>query len=66
MIRNGEKLARFEEDYLKQAGVDYARNLAIMDAMREEAVALGVLPPEDPMEGIEVDLRVARIVNSVR
>lgn len=66
MIRNGEKLARFEADYLKQAGVDYARNLSIMDAMWEEAVALGVLPPEDPMEGIEVDLRVARIVNGVR
>ena len=65
MIVNKDKLERFEMDFQKRDNVDYARNLAIMDAMWHEAVTLGVFPPADPMEGIEVDLKIAKVVNSV-
>jgi hypothetical protein len=33
--------------------------------MYREAVALKVFPPADPLEGIEVDIKIARIINSV-
>jgi len=33
--------------------------------MLAAAVALGALPPTDPSEGLEVVLRIARVVNSV-
>jgi len=45
---------------------DLLRALAAMDALVEEARALGVWPPGDPLEGIEVDVRVARALAGVR
>jgi hypothetical protein len=32
--------------------------------MWKEAVALGAFPPKDPLEGIEVDINIAKILNS--
>jgi hypothetical protein len=45
--------------------VDISENFRIVEALYREAVALGVFPPKDPLEGIEVDIRVARAVNRV-
>ena len=45
---------------------DLLRALAAMDALVEEARALGVWPPGDPLEGVEVDVRVARALAGVR
>jgi hypothetical protein len=42
------------------------RGLRIADALAEEARALGVWPPADPLEGIEVDVRVAGALRRVR
>jgi hypothetical protein len=33
--------------------------------MWREGMALGVLPLKDPLEGIEVDIRIARMLNDV-
>ena len=30
-----------------------------------EAVTLGVIPLKNPLDGIEVDLRIAKVINSV-
>jgi len=32
--------------------------------MWNEGVMLGVLPPKNPLEGIEVDIKVAKVLNS--
>ena len=42
------------------------RGLRIADALAKEARALGVWPPPDPLEGIEVDVRVAGALRRVR
>jgi hypothetical protein len=34
--------------------------------MWNEGIALGILPLSDPMEGIEVDIRLARILNCLK
>jgi hypothetical protein len=34
--------------------------------MLVEAIALGVWPPSDPLEGIDVDVRVARAIHVLR
>ncbi len=34
--------------------------------MWELGMSLGVLPPNDPLEGIEVDIRVAEILNCLK
>ena len=52
-------------DLLKKEKVDIARNLRIAEALYREAVTLGIIPLKEPLDGIEVDLKIARVVNSV-
>jgi hypothetical protein len=59
------EFAKFKDDLIRREKVDIQRNFRIIDALYEEAVALGIFPLEDPLEGIEVDIRIARVVNSV-
>jgi hypothetical protein len=64
MIRNNE-FQKFEMEFVKREKVDIVRNFRIMDALYNEAVTLGILPLKNPLEGIEVDLKVAKVINSV-
>jgi hypothetical protein len=41
---------------------DIGKNFRIVEALYEEAVALGVIPSENPLEGLDVDIRIARIL----
>ena len=66
MIRDTQSLAEFEDNELRKEKPDYPRALALFEAMWKEAMLLGVLPLKDPLEGIEVDIRIARILNDVR
>ena len=65
MVRNQAALARFELDRLRRTPPDFRQNLAIVEALAEEARSLGTFRREDPLEGIETVIRVARAVNSV-
>lgn len=56
---------KFELNLLRKEKVDYGRNLRIADALYNEAVALGTFPLGNPLDGIEVDLKIAKVVNSV-
>jgi transcriptional regulator with XRE-family HTH domain len=56
---------KFELDFLKKEKVDIVRNFRIAEALYREAVTLGIIPLKDPLDGIEVDLKIARVVNSV-
>ncbi len=63
MIRNTEELERFERDYIRSERPDYMRNLRIYQALWDEAVALGILPRKDPLEGLETKILLARALN---
>jgi len=65
MIRDREELRRFERDRIAKGVPDPADNFRIAEALYEEAVALGVFPMKDPLDGIDVDIRIARAVNRV-
>jgi hypothetical protein len=66
MIKDTELMAEFEENELRREKSDYASALRLFEAMWKEAMLLGVLPLKDPLEGIEVDIKIARILNDVR
>jgi hypothetical protein len=66
MIKNNKDFAKFERNLIRKEKVDYKRNLKLVDAMYREAVALGVFPPKNPLEGIETKIKLARVLNSVR
>ena len=64
MIKNPEILRRFEKEDLRHQKTDYLHALKIFEALWNEGVTLGVLPLKDPLEDIETDIRIARILNS--
>lgn len=66
MIKDAEFLQGFNDEQTRQERLDHASALRIFEEMWNEAVALGVLPLKDPLEGIEVDIQIARILNRVR
>jgi len=66
MIKNAHKLRAFEADRARAEKPDFERNLRILDALYEEAVMLGALPPKDPLEGIEIKIKLAKAVNLVQ
>jgi len=66
MVKNPEKLRAFEAERIRTEKVDIERNFRIIDALYDEARMLGVLPPKDPLEGIDVKIRIARAVNYVQ
>jgi hypothetical protein len=67
MVRDGETLRRFEEDLVRRwPHRSFQESLQIYEAMWKEAVALGVLPLADPLEGIEADIELARVLNCLK
>jgi hypothetical protein len=65
MIKNASILRKFEDDLIRSETMRYAeQSFELFTAMWKEGVVLGVLPPSDPWEGIDVDVRIARILNS--
>ncbi len=65
MVKDALKLDTFEKELLRSEKPDPVKNFKIIEALYDEAVALGALPLKNPLEGIEVDIRIARVINSV-
>jgi len=64
MIRKPASLKKFEDDVHRNEKRSFDQSLRIFTALWNEAVLLGVLPPKDPLEGIEVDIRIAKVLHS--
>ena len=52
-------------EFVRKERVNIEKNFRLVEALYREAVTLGVLPPKNPLDGIEVDLKIAKAVNSV-
>jgi hypothetical protein len=65
VIRNKRKLEEFERKLDAEEKLSYREALAIYEAMHKEAVSLGIISSENILEGLEVDLRIARAINKV-
>jgi len=66
LIKNPDILERLEREVIRKERLSFKQALTIFEAMWKEGVSLGVLPPRDPLEGIEVDIRIARILNCLK
>jgi hypothetical protein len=64
MIRHDE-FQKFEIEVLRNGKLDLKKKFKILEALYKEAVALGVFPLRDSLEGLDVDIRIAKVVNSV-
>ncbi len=58
-------LRKLKDDFIRSETMrSEEQSLQLLSAMWNEGVALGVLPPSDPWEGLDVDIRIAGILNS--
>lgn len=65
MIKNSELVKNLEDEFFKKQGrLSYDQSLRLFTAMWQEAVTLGVFPPREPLEGIEADIKIAKVLNS--
>jgi hypothetical protein len=65
MIKNPQVLQKFNNAFYKNQGTSpFLNSLKIFTSMWNQGVAMGVLPPKDPMEGIETDIKIARVLNT--
>jgi hypothetical protein len=65
MIRNRHKVDEFQWKLNAQESLSYREALAIYEMLLKEAVSLGKINSENIMEGLEVDLRIAKAINQV-
>jgi len=65
LVKNKEAVRCLEKSILRKEKPDLAKNIRIVEALHREAVSLGKFPPRDKLLGIDVDIRIARAINSV-
>jgi hypothetical protein len=63
MIQRRALVDAFERELVRREAPNYFQNLKIVEALYNEARALGALPPADPLDGIEVDVHLASVLN---
>ena len=66
VIRRTPLLDEFERDRLRRSPSDPETGRRIYAELFERAVQLGVFPLADPLEGIDVDVRLAKALNAPR
>ncbi len=66
MMRNVSLLKAFERDLIRNLPADYRQNVNVFEALYHEARTLGIFPLKNPLDGIEVDLHLARVLNARR
>lgn len=64
MIKNVKFWHQWEDSFLRKEPTDYARNLRVVDSLYQEARRLGVFSHADPLEGLDLKIMVAKILNS--
>ena len=64
MIKNPLKLKEFYRESFRKEKLSYKKALAIFEALRHEAVSLGKFNSKNILEGIEVNIKLAKILNS--
>jgi hypothetical protein len=65
MIKNNILLEQFERDLKRKEKPDYHRNMEIFEGMYKEAVYLNAIPLKDPLDGLEVDIKIARVIELI-
>ena len=67
MVRDVHTLRRFEEDLVRREPQrSFRESLQLYEAMWKEGVTLGVFPLSDPLDGIEADIELARVLNCLK
>lgn len=65
MIKKSQELIEFEKELVRREKVNIMHNFKIFEYMYREARELGILPLKDHLEGLDIDIKIAKVINSV-
>ena len=65
MIRNCPKLREFYRKLIEEENLSHKEALSIYEALHKEAVSLGVINSENILDGLQVDIRIAKAINGL-
>jgi hypothetical protein len=65
MVNNSSRLKEFEDDFVRRNKPDLMQNLRLLDHLYEEAKAFAVFPLQEPLSGLDIDIKIAKVINSV-
>jgi len=63
MIQQQKKLREFYKNLIAKEKISAQKALKIFEALHREAVHLGAFNAKNILDGLEVDLRIARAIN---
>ena len=64
MIKNPKYLNKFENEFIKNDILSYDQAISLFEGMWREALSLNVFHAEGIMEGIQKNIKIARILKS--
>lgn len=65
MIKDIKYWEDFEKKLIADSKPDYLKNLEIFKLMLQHAKAVGAIPLKNPLEGIEIDIKIAKMLNNL-
>lgn len=65
MIKNDNQIQEIERELIKKEKTNLVKNFQLVDAMYQEVVELGIMPMKNPLDGLEIDIKIAEVVNHV-
>jgi hypothetical protein len=66
MVIDTPELREFNRKLLEQERFSHEEALRIYEALHAEALYFGAITHEDVLDGLEVDLRIARAINGLK
>ncbi len=60
MIRDKLKCRRFEREFARKEELTIEQKYKILNALLQKARTLGVFPPKDPFEGVEIKMNFVK------
>ena len=65
MLRKKHKLDKFYQSLIEKEKIPYKKALVIFEALLKEAVSLGIINSKNILDGLEVDIKVAKTINGL-
>ena len=65
MVKDNSRLKEFEDKFVRKNKPDLMKNLQLLDHLYKEAKASSVFPLQEPLSGLDIDIKIAKVINSV-
>ncbi|MFH1776173.1 MAG: hypothetical protein ABH952_01210 [Candidatus Omnitrophota bacterium] len=65
MIKNKAKLGKFYQRLIQKENISYKQALLIYEALHNEAVSLRVISSKNILDGLEIDIKIAKTINKL-